>query len=80
MTHVSQIHRSLSYSVLNSEKELVGKTILAVVKLSERATAYITNFTILVLDKGSVVSKENLLTREIAELEKLTGIKEYQLF
>ena len=83
MTHLSQIFKSNYYTVLDSLKQMKGKTVIGVFNLKSDTgrivIAFVNEGTILILDNGFVVSKEHILRPELDELESLTGIKESQL-
>lgn len=84
MTHVSQIFRSKTYSVLNKFEQMKGKTVVGVFKLKSETNhtviVFVNEATILITDNGSVVRKSDIMKHELKELEELTGITEDQLF
>lgn len=79
MTHVSQIYRSTTYKLLESVEDMKHRTVVGVIRLSNRSVAFVNTGTILVLEKDRVVSKDNLLMEEIQKLEEMTGITFDQL-
>lgn len=84
MTHVSQIFRSKTYSVLNKFEQMKGKTVVGVFKLKSETNhtviVFVNEATILITDNGSVVRETDIMDYELKELEELTGITEDQLF
>lgn len=79
MKHLSQIYTGTTYRVLDSLEGMKGRTVKGVFKLSNRATAFVNEGTILVLDMGKPVMLDNISTEELANLKKFTDIGSDQL-